>query len=176
MRVLRVTGCLALAGLLISCADQGTQLTEPAVYQPSFSGVPADGNGNKDVFDLDVTFPVTCSSGEVISLNLVGWAQYRVFGQPNNRNAELGIFHLVFTYTNAAGDTFVWNDVGPDHFYIDDGDLFVTITGRSTASGTIDRDEILVGHVVLNLTTDEVVFVAGRGLGNVDDLACGALT
>jgi hypothetical protein len=167
-----------LAGLVaFGCADPPTTSTALS-DRPFFSqgGVPADGNGNKFVDAFDFTFPLTCPSGETVTLNIAGWGQFWVFGPPNNRNVELGVFHIAFTYTDAGGDTFVWHDVGPDHFYVDDGDLFVTITGRSTASGNINRDEIVVGHVVLNLTTSEVVFVAGRGLGSVDDLACDALT
>ncbi len=138
--------------------------------------MPADGTGNKAVFHWDDTYPVTCGNGEELTLHDVGWAQFKIFGPPNNRNVELGVFHIVVTYANAHGDTWVWRDVGPDHLYVDGDELFVTITGRSTASGNVDRDVIVVGHVVLNLTSGEVVFVAGRELGTVDDLACDALT
>ena len=166
--------CFMLVPLLVAaCTDT---VAPPEVDGPLFAGVPADGNGNKDVFDFSGgPFPVVCD-GEELALDVVGWGQFKVYGPPKNRNVELGVFHLVLTYTNAAGDTFVWRDVGPDHFYVDGGELFVTITGRSTASGTVDRDEIVVGHVVLNLTTNEVVFVAGRELGSVDAMACNALT
>ncbi len=73
------------------------------------------------------------------------------------------------TYTNSAGETFVFHDVGPDHYYLENGDLIVAITGRSTGSGVI-------GHVVVNLTTGEVQLIAGKGFGSVDALACEALT
>jgi hypothetical protein len=136
----------ALVGMVFvvsGCQGSGP-LSPVSGDQPLFSGMPADGNGNKDVFDF---------------------------------SGGLGVFHLVLTYTNASGDTWVWRDVGPDHWYVDDdGDLIVTITGRSTASGTPARDEIVVGHVVLNVTDGVVVSVAGRSLGPVDDLACDALT
>jgi hypothetical protein len=58
--------------------------------------------------------------------------------------------------------------VGPDHYYVDRGNLIVTITGRSSASGVI-------GHVVLNLDTGEVELVAGKEFGTTDALACEAL-
>ena len=176
-----MTARIFAAGLValvaFGCSDPPT--TSTALNdQPFFSqgGVPEDGNGNKDVFAWDDTFPVTCISGEVITLNDVGWAQFRGFGPPNNRNVQLGVFHIVLAYTNADGDTFVWRDVGPDKVYLDGDEVFVTISGRSTASGNIDRDVIVVGHVVLNLTTGEAVFVAGNEKGSVGDLACDALT
>jgi len=174
MRMMRLFPCVLVAVLLVGC--DGAPLEPVSGDQPLFSGVPADGHGNKAVFDWDDTYPVTCGSGEELTLHDVGWAQFKFFGPPNNRNVELGVFHIVLTYANADGDTWVWRDVGPDHVYVDGDEIFVTITGRSTASGNIDRDVIVVGHVVLNLTSGEVVFVAGRELGTVLDLACDALT
>ena len=173
-------GLVALVAF--GCTDPPT--TPTALNdQPFFSqgGVPGDGNGNKDVFSWDDTFLVTCISGEVITLNDVGWAQFRSFGPPNNRNVELGVFHLVETYTNAGGDTFVWRDVGTDRIYFSGDEVFVSIVGTSTASGNINRDVIVVGRVVLKLDAPfgdpvEVVSVAGRELGAIDDLACAVLT
>ena len=174
-----IAAALALV-LAFGCTDQSTAPTalNEAVPAPSLDqgGVPSDGNGNKFVFPFDIDGQVTCTSGDVLNRNDFGWFQGRIFGQPNNRNVELDVFHDVITYTNASGDTFVWRDVGPDHFYVGDGELFVTVTGRSTASGNSNRDEIVVGHVVLNLTTGEVVFVAGNEFGTLDDLACDELT
>ncbi len=177
MSIMRLVPVLLGVAFVLGCDGPGP-LSPVSGDQLSLNkgGVPSDGNGNKAVFEFDINTPVTCSSGEVINRNDFGWAQYRVFGPPNNRNVLLGIFHDVITYTNADGDTFVWRDVGADRYYIDDGHLFVSITGRSTASGNINRDEIVVGHCVLNLTTGEVVFLAGNEFGNLDDLACDALT
>ena len=137
---------------------------------------PASGNGAKLVIPLDFGFPVSCGA-ETIDFNLTGWVQIRTFDQPNNRNVELDVFHGVLTYTNSAGQTFVWHDVGPDHYYLDkNGDFILTITGPSTASGNLDRTQIVIGHVRINLTTQEVEFIAGNQRGNIDDLACAALT
>jgi hypothetical protein len=84
-------------------------------------------------------------------------------------NLELNVFHLVFTFTNEAGETFVFNDVGPDRVYVKNGELFLAITGRSTATG-------IIGHVVLNLTRGEPVLVAGKEFAPLEDQACEALT
>ena len=146
---------------------------QPRVWRAE---TPADGNGNKLVIPIDVSAPVSCGT-QTINFNLNGWVQLRTFDQPNNRNLELDVFHGVITYTNTAGQTFVWHDVGPDHYYLDrNGDLILTVTGRATASGNLERNQIVVGHVRMNLTTQQVEFVAGRQLGNVDELACDALT
>ena len=142
--------------------------------QISLKGTPANGNGNKVVMDFDFSYTIDCSS-ETLSVNVNGWGQFMVFGQPKNPNVDLGVFHVVITYTNPAGETWIWRDVGIDHQYMEDGELFVSIVGRSTASGNIDRDEIVVGHVVLNLDTGETVFTAGRELGVLDDMACDML-
>ena len=139
--------------------------------------MPSDGHGNKFVFTSVGSFPVDCGS-EDITGHFDGWGQGHVFGPPNNRHVELGVFHFVFTYTNADGDEFVWRDVGPDLQYEVDGVLFVAITGRSTASGDAGRNNVVLGHVVIRdpFGTPDVVFVAGKDLGPLDDLACDALT
>jgi hypothetical protein len=84
-------------------------------------------------------------------------------------NLALTIFHIVVTFTNEAGETFVFNDVGPDRVYVKNGQLFIAITGRSTGSNVI-------GHVVQNLTTGETVLEAGKEFGSVEEQACKALT
>jgi hypothetical protein len=172
---------LPLLALLAACGDTVTEpeanpLQATTAAAPSAAGVPADGNGNKFVGYWEATWPVSCS-GATITGSYAGWGQFRAFGPPNNRNVELAIFHFVFTYMNSNGETWVWRDVGPDRSYVDDnGDLIFAVSGRSTASGTPDRDEIVVGHMVLNATTGVVEFIAGRQLGGVDDLACSELT
>jgi len=161
--------------LFFGCRD--SQSVEPASDAQYLSkGIPADGNGNKYVESDDFTFDIECSTGQILNVHYVYWFQFKVFGEPNNRNIDLAVFHLVLTYTNGNGDKFVWHDVGPDHYYMVGDEIFVSITGRSTASGNIDRTDINVGHVVLNETTGELVFEAGRNLGNIDELACSELS
>jgi hypothetical protein len=175
MRPIPTGGALVIGlALLAACADR-TNPTAPS-DRPLFAQAPADGNGNKVVIPFDLSLPPVDCGTQTISFNTRGWVQIRVFGQPANRNVELDVFHGVLTFANAAGKAFVWHDVGPDHYYVDDGDLIVSISGTSTASGNIQRDQIVIGHVLLNLTTGEVEFVAGNQLGKISDLACDALT
>ena len=137
--------------------------------EPAFARIPADGNGNKAVFSADEHLQVLCPSGDVLRTDVTGWFQVRTFDQPGNRNVELDVFHLLITYTTSAGETFSWRDVGPDHYYLDDGELIVAATGRSTATG-------FIGHVLINLDTGIVEFVAGKEFGDIDALACARLT
>jgi hypothetical protein len=106
----------------------------------------------------------------VLDVHLEGWLQGRTFDQPDNPNVVLEVFHALITFTNAAGDTYDFHDIGPDHYYIQDGTLFVALSGHSAGSNVI-------GHVILNVDTGETVeFVAGRGFGSTEALACEALT
>jgi hypothetical protein len=159
-----------MAGVLLTvtgCDNPGP--VSPVTDEPALARAPADGNGNKLVFSIDETFPVDCGDEE-LAAHAVGWFQVKLFPGAGNRNVELDVFHLVQTFTNTAGETFAFRDVGPDHFYFDDeGNLIVTVTGRSTGSGVI-------GHVVINLTTGEVTLVAGKEFGTAEALACEALS
>ena len=161
--------------LYFSCSTEsldGTQSSE-SIYGNELPSekAPANGNGNKFVFEFVGGWSVDCDPGW-LAVEYEGWGQFRFFGQPNNPNIEMGIFHLVFTYTNSTGETWVWRDVGIDRYYVKNGELFVSIVGTSSASGSIDRDKIVVGQVILNLDTQETVFVAGNEMGNMDALAC----
>ena len=168
--MLRRTVLGSLAGVLLTatgCDNPGP--VSPTTHEPAHAKAPADGNGNKLVFSIDETFPVNCGDEELVA-HAVGWFQVRLFKGAGNRNVELDVFHLVQTFTNLAGESFAFRDVGPDHYYFDDeGNLIVTVTGRSTGSGVI-------GHVVIDLTTGEVKFVAGKDFGSAEALACEALT
>jgi hypothetical protein len=110
-----------------------------------------------------------CPSGDVLRTDVTGWVQVRAFDRSGNRNVELDVFHLLITYTTSAGETFVFRDVGPDHYYLDNGELIVAASGRSTGTGVI-------GHVVINLDTGVVEFTAGKAFGDIDELACATLT
>ena len=154
---------------LVTGCENSTPVSQ-STDSPALAQAPAPGNGNKLVFPVDEDLPsADCGGGEILDGHLDGWVQVRSFGQPSNRNVELDIFHLVHTYTNSAGETFAFRDVGPDHYYIEDGNVIVAVTGRSSGSGVI-------GHVLINLTTGEVEFVAGKEFGSVEALACQALT
>ena len=145
---------------------------------------PANSNGNKLVFDWNIDFSVDCNGDTAPDLlaNLSGWSQFKEFKGSHNRNISLEVFHLDTIYSNDSGATWVWRDRGPDHYFIvtnDDGDPEVhwSITGRSGLN--------VIGHVVINLETGELVVSAGQHpFGGddddfmdfwADDLACDIL-
>ena len=131
---------------------------------------PADGNGNKQVitFNEDVPDPFTCPNGAQLRLNFRGWVQVKLF--ENSRRVELDVWHTTHTWTNAAGETFVDREIGPDRYYLDrDGNLILSITGHGPAFG-------VMGQIVINLTTGEVIKVTGPAHPDHLTLACNALT
>jgi hypothetical protein len=162
----------ALGGMLVVVlgCENPEPLAPSFTDKPLLAQTPADGNGKKVVVEFDFSFDVNCGE-EYITGHFGGWAQFGVFGAPKNRNVEVNIFHVVLTYTNSAGETWVTRDVGPDHVTIDqNGDLILAITGRAiTGSGYI-------GHVVVNLDTGETLLIAGKEGGNLNAAACEALT
>jgi hypothetical protein len=161
----------ALAALALAC-EQASTAPQPADSDtPALARTPATGNGPKVVELIDEDgAAIDCGAGDVLALHFSGWVQFRVFDEPVKRNVELDIFHVIGTYTNSAGDTFVFRDVGPDHFYLDaDGNLIVAASGRQGARG-------LIGHIVINITTGETGLVAGKQFAGVDASACEALT
>jgi hypothetical protein len=147
--------------LLISCdRDPVSPPTGPAAFAPA-------GTGSKQVFTVDDSFTFGCPGGAVLNGRLGGFFQVM---SGNGGNLELNVYHLVFTFSNpATGQSFAFHDVGPDRVYVKDGNLYIAITGRSSATGVI-------GHVVINLTTGDAELVAGNEFGDLAELACQKLT
>jgi hypothetical protein len=165
----RTLGPAIVATLFLVTGCENSEPASPSTDTPALAQVPATGNDNKLVFPVDEDLPtVECGGGKILDVHLEGWVQVRVFPQPSNRNVQLDIFHHVFTFTNSAGDTFVWNDVGPDHVYLD-GNFLVAVVGRSGGTG-------LIGRLVINLDTGEVEFSAGKEIQDIFTLACELLT
>jgi hypothetical protein len=82
----------------------------------------------------------------------------------------LNVYGIRVTYTNAeTGATVKLRDIGPDRFFMKDGRAYVAVTGRSlTGTGVI-------GVVVLDLETGEVVHGAGNDVGLFNDWFCDAI-
>lgn len=133
---------------------------------PAFANAPATGNGHKLVIQIDEPGPtVLCDGGATLDAQVQGWIQVRLFD--HGRNLELDVFHIVLRFTNAAGRSYTFREIGPDHYYVKDGNIFVASSGRISGG--------LIGHVVTNLTTGETVFIAGKQFDGVESLACDAL-
>ncbi len=85
---------------------------------------------------------------------------------------EINKYWIRDTFTNVeTGASVLLKDVGPDLYSLSrDGHLIIAITGRSlTGSGVI-------GRVVIDLDTGEVLHVAGKDAGSIADQVCPAIT
>jgi hypothetical protein len=167
----RYSPALLLSAILLACTDPSTPTAvSPPTDHPLLATAPADGNGNRLVFPVDEPFTLDCGA-EDLTGTATGWISVRFFPQPKNRNVELDNFHVVLTYRNSAGQTYTFVEAGPAHvwFDFDTQQFFVALIGRSAGSG-------LLGRLVVNLDTGEVVFFAGNPVGPSDDTACEALT
>jgi hypothetical protein len=134
---------------------------------PAFASAPSDGNGRKLIITVDEDGPdLECGGGTILAQHVKGWIQLHLFN--HDRNLEVDVFHLAIRFANSAGRTYTFREVGPDHFYIRNGNVFLAASGRLSGG--------LIGHVVTNLTTLETVFIAGKEFDGVDSLACKVLT
>ncbi|CAN5866935.1 hypothetical protein BH23GEM9_BH23GEM9_10740 [soil metagenome] len=143
-----------------------------AVPTVVYSNAPADGNGNKLVFTFDFTDPVDCGS-EIITRRIQGWFQVRVLGGAGNPNVQIAIFKSTATFTNEAGETYIFRGVDAERYWYEGGQLYVAVHGRLPIA---ELGSFFIGTLILNLDTGEVVFQRGP----VDSLprvhACEALT
>lgn len=177
----RVVKCLLLSAVLAGCEsdpttdtaaagfEAGASVSQPTAGSLALETAPSDGNGNKLVLTFEDNFSADCPAGDVLDGHLEGWVQVRTSDQPDNPNVRLEVFHALITFSNAAGETYVFHDVGPNHYYVQNGILFIAISGHSSGG--------VIGRVVLNLDTGETVeFSAGHEFGSPIALACEALT
>jgi hypothetical protein len=165
---IRAVPVLAIVISVLGCGNEplANSGRETAVQ----ANAPADGNGTKQVNVLNFDAgPFTCPSGEELILHVEGWSQIRTFS--NSNRVELEVFHVVHTWRNSAGETFVDREIGPDRYYIDKntGHLILASTGKLSFAG-------VMGQIVTDLTTGDVIFVTGPGFPDHLALACAALT
>ena len=123
------------------------------------------GGNNSEVFEWDMSWSVDCGGSELMA-ELSGWSKFRVFKGNHNRNISLEVFHLDTVYTNDVGDTWVWRDRGPDHYFVvnnefGEPEVHWSISGRSGWNN--------IGHVVINLETGELILSAGQHPFGGDD-------
>jgi len=159
-----------VGALLLVAGCQSSESVSPSTDNPVLARAPATGNGNKFVVPVNDELPPVDCEGEQLTGQLTGWFQGRLFSQPSNPNVELDVFHFLWTFTNSAGETFAFHDVGPNRVHVDSdtGELLLELTGR-VAGGVI-------GHLRVNLDTGEEEFIAGKDAGDLEALACEALT
>ena len=140
---------------------------------PAATAAPADGNGNKEVIDLDFSFPITCDNGTELDVHIGGWYQIKEFKGNGNKNIDHSVVHVEFTLTNAEGDTFSYLDVGTDRLSVDtDGNLVLQIIGR--LSDAFGLGFSINGQVVV--VNFELASTSGNPGPPLDEQACAALT
>jgi hypothetical protein len=158
---------LTLAAATIAVGGCGPDAAvAPTATAPALATAPSDGNGNMIVLEYDIPGTVDCGS-ETITSSISGWVKVKLGQHFENRAPRLDVYQLVFSYSNAAGETFVLHDVGPDRFWEEDGIIYIQKAGRVEGH---------IGTTRFNLLTGEVVFIAGPDRGWLDDQACAALT
>jgi hypothetical protein len=167
------TGLLGLVSVL-GCSDQTGPTTPPSAAGTTTLSTqgPATGNGKKEVFTIDEDVPAaaTCPNGAELNLNVQGWIQLRFYSGDNNR-VELDNFHVVHTWSNSGGETFVDREILAEHYYIDKdtGRVILVFTGKLSFLG-------IIGKLVVDDATGDVLFVTGPALPDHIALACAALT
>lgn len=95
--------------------------------------------------------------GFPVRIDFTGKETYIVFGEGARRVGEIDTYLYVTTYTNTQnGTSLSIRDSGPDRWYVDDGRLYIAVTGRPTTSTGV------IGVVIIDFETFDIVFQAGN--------------
>ena len=117
---------------------------------------------------------LTEACGVPISVEADGKVIVIVLDKPGTRGVlEINAYEFHALVTNlSTGATTTIVDAGPDLLSIDrvTGHLLVAITGRSTTGSGV------IGRVVIDLETGEVLSVSGNELGDPEDAICAEVT
>lgn len=115
---------------------------------------------------------LTAECGVPIAMDIEGRVTIHVFQDRDGTwRHEIDKWWIRDTFTNLeSGASILLKDVGPDVIRVDrQGRLTVAITGRSlTGSG-------IIGRVVIDLDTFEVLHSAGKEVGSFIDQVCAAI-
>jgi len=126
------------------------------------------------ILEAEIAADLTAACGAPIAVDLSGKVEIIALNKSTQAGAiEIDAFETRGTFTNTAtGATATLVDAGPDLVKYDakTGHVVVAITGRSiTGSGVI-------GRVVVDLDTGEVLSVAGLAKGDFVENLCSELT
>jgi hypothetical protein len=146
---------VVLAGLLLAIVPA---LSAAAAPRPNERAKPIVINFDDLEGELGEIFTAMC--GFPVSVDAVGWVKIipiNAAGKGKRQPLELNIYHLP-SVTYSSGDRSFTTplDVGPDVIYLQDGVVYVALTGRSTTGSGV------IGRVVINTETGDVVFEAGQ--------------
>lgn len=123
--------------------------------------------------EADASAFLTDACGFGVAVDIEGSVTLHVFlDRDGEWGREIDKWWIRDTFTNVeTGASILLKDVGPDVIRVDrEGRLTVAITGRSlTGSGVI-------GRVVIDADTGEVLHIAGKDVGSIADQVCDAIS
>lgn len=159
-----------VGALLITGGCDAPSPTAPAVPLRAdvarASQLPADGNGNKTIVPLFEQRQVSCGTA-TLTRTFEGWFQFHFIETGNLKVVRVDILHQKFTFTNAAGETYVWDQRGSVLSWVEDGVVMVSLAGHGGTN---------IGLLRQVLATGETTFQAGQALELPRVAACAALT
>jgi hypothetical protein len=150
----------SLASLAVVLATASTVLAGPPTRQIISLDDPA--------IDVDESAWATDLCGFPVEADVSGHIQELAY-DGTGHVLGLDVYAIRATYRNPdTGATFRYRDIGPDRLFVKDGRVYVAVTGRSSGSGVI-------GVVVIDIETGDVVHVAGNEVGDFYDGMCETL-
>ena len=109
--------------------------------------------------------------GFPVIANYAGHIQFKTLDRTGPGTIDLAVYGIRIDYRDPAnGATYKSRDIGPDRVYVQDGVLFVAVTGRSEGGAGV------VGVVKIDLETGEIVHQSGNEIGFLYDHLCDDLS
>ncbi len=159
----RLAVALAATGALLALTTAGALGARPIKETINLDN-PADEAWLSEYMTDECGFPVAADIEGRVTLHVF-------LDRDGEWQREIDKWWIRDTFTNVeTGASILLKDVGPDVIRVDrQGRLTVAITGRSlTGSGVI-------GRVVIDIDTGEVLHVAGKDVGSMPDQVCAAI-
>lgn len=158
---LRVLAALAVLAMVLGAA--------PAALAAGPVRISIDLNDPQN--DIDETAWASGFCGFAITAEVSGHILGFEFPDNGRSVFALNVYNQKVTYRNVAtGATLRLRDIGPDRFYTKDGRAYVAVTGRSTTGSGV------IGLVVIDLETGDIVHSSGNDVGFFYDGFCAALS
>ena len=117
--------------------------------------------------DIDESAWASDVCGFAVEAEVAGQWTFVVYPDGARHRVEIDHFVTRVTYTNVeTGRVVRLRDIGPDRWSLRDGVLTVAVTGRAVTSQGI------IGQIVFDIETGDVIFQAGRDVGLFNDSLC----
>jgi hypothetical protein len=162
VRVVPVPARLLTVVVLALLAAAPASAARPTVFTVSFSDA---------AIEADYAATLTAACGVPIDVAISGKVVVHEFAGKSPL-VEIDSYSFRLTATNpATGASTIVRDAGPDLIRRDraTGHLTIAVTGRSTTGTGV------IGRVVFDIDTGEVLSVSGNDVGFFTDTVCGAI-